>query len=154
MDLVLIGVGGFAGAIARYVVDGFVSNQATSSAFPWGTFVVNVTGSFLLGVLTALVIDRAALPAGLRGPVLIGFIGAYVVAGTSIISLIGWYSQSVLQSTKFASLVSVSLVLLYTFLIVIVHLEVYALIAGSIGLLVVLFLIMSVTRKITYTPAT
>lgn len=84
----------------------------------------------------------------------IGFIGAYIVAGTAIIALIGWYARSVLQSAKFASLVSVSLVLLYTFLIVIVHLEVYALIAGSIGLLVVLFLIMSVTRKLTYTSTT
>ena len=82
MDLVLIGLGGFAGAIARYVVDGLVSNQVTASAFPWGTFVVNLTGSFLIGVLTALVIDRAALPAGLRGPVLIGFIGAYTTFST------------------------------------------------------------------------
>lgn len=82
MDLVLVGAGGFAGAIARYVVDGFVSNQTSASAFPWGTFVVNLTGSLMLGVLAALVIDRAALPAGLRGPVLIGFIGAYTTFST------------------------------------------------------------------------
>ncbi len=82
MDLVLIGAGGFAGAIARYVVDGFVADRTTGSAFPWGTFIVNGTGSLLLGVLTALVIDRAALPANLRGPVLIGFIGAYTTFST------------------------------------------------------------------------
>jgi len=82
VDLILVGVGGFAGAIARYVLDGVVSDATAASAFPWGTLVINVSGSLLLGLLAALVIDRAALPAGLRGPVLIGFIGAYTTFST------------------------------------------------------------------------
>lgn len=82
MALFLIGVGGFVGAVARYAVDGFVADRTTGSAFPWGTFIINVTGSLLLGVLTGLVIDRAVLPASLRGPVLIGFIGAYTTFST------------------------------------------------------------------------
>ena len=82
MDLVWVGIGGFAGAIVRYLVDGVVSDQAQASAFPWGTLVVNVSGAFLLGVLTTVIIDRAALPAELRGPVLIGFIGAYTTFST------------------------------------------------------------------------
>ncbi|MGH2512471.1 MAG: fluoride efflux transporter CrcB [Candidatus Limnocylindrales bacterium] len=82
MDLVLVGVGGFAGAIARYVVDGLVADATSASAFPWGTLVINLSGSFLLGLLTALVLDRAALPSSLRGPILIGFIGAYTTFST------------------------------------------------------------------------
>lgn len=82
MDLVWVGVGGFAGAIARYLVDGVVSDRTQASAFPWGTLVVNLSGAFLLGVLTTLIVDRAALPAELRGPVLIGFIGAYTTFST------------------------------------------------------------------------
>ena len=81
MHLVLIGMGGFAGAITRYLVDGWVV-RATGGSFPWGTLVVNVSGSFLLGLLAAMTIDRATLPAEIRGPVLIGFIGAYTTFST------------------------------------------------------------------------
>ena len=81
MPLILIGIGGFAGAVARYLVDGFVAERV-SGAFPWGTLVVNLSGSFALGVLFALTVDRAILPAEVRGPVLIGFIGAYTTFST------------------------------------------------------------------------
>ena len=72
---------GFAGAIARYLVDGAVASRAPG-ALPWGTLVVNVSGSFMLGLLFALSADRAVLPAEIRGPLLIGFIGAYTTFST------------------------------------------------------------------------
>ena len=81
MPILLIGLGGFAGAIARYVVDGAVAERV-AGAFPWGTLAVNVSGSFLLGLLFALTADRAILPAEIRGPLLIGFIGAYTTFST------------------------------------------------------------------------
>jgi fluoride exporter len=81
MPLILIGLGGFAGAISRYLVDGLVSDR-TAGAFPWGTLVVNLTGSFVLGLLFALTAERAILPADIRGPVMIGFIGAYTTFST------------------------------------------------------------------------
>lgn len=44
-------LGGF-GALLRFAVDGFVSERVgSSSEFPWGTFAVNISGSFVLGVL-------------------------------------------------------------------------------------------------------
>jgi CrcB protein len=81
MPLLLIGLGGFAGAISRYVVDGFVADR-TAGAFPWGTLAVNLSGSFLLGLLFAMTAERAILPADIRGPVMIGFIGAYTTFST------------------------------------------------------------------------
>ena len=81
MPVLLIGLGGFAGAIARYLVDGAIADR-TGGAFPWGTLVVNVSGSFVLGLLFALSTDRAILPAEIRGPLLIGFIGAYTTFST------------------------------------------------------------------------
>lgn len=81
MPLLLIGLGGFAGAVSRYVVDGFVSDR-TGGSFPWGTLVVNVSGSFLLGLLFAMTTERAILPAEIRGPLMIGFIGAYTTFST------------------------------------------------------------------------
>ena len=81
MPLLLIGLGGFAGAISRYLVDGFVTDR-TAGAFPWGTLAVNLSGSFVLGLLFALTTERAILPADIRGPVMIGFIGAYTTFST------------------------------------------------------------------------
>ncbi len=81
MDLLLVGIGGFAGTIARRVVDLWVSDRA-GSAFPFGTLVVNLSGAFLLGLLAAWAIDRDVLPSGIRGPVMIGFIGAYTTFST------------------------------------------------------------------------
>jgi CrcB protein len=77
----LVGIGGFAGALTRYVVDQRVTTW-TGGGLPWGTFAVNVTGSLLAGFLFALVVERAALPADLRGPLMIGFLGAYTTFST------------------------------------------------------------------------
>jgi CrcB protein len=81
MPLVLIAIGGAAGAVSRYLVDAFVSDR-TGGAFPWGTLLINATGSFALGLLFALAIERAVLPASVRGPLMIGFLGAYTTFST------------------------------------------------------------------------
>lgn len=81
MTLLLVGAGGFFGAVARYLVDGWVS-RLTGAGFPWGTLTINLTGSFLLGLLFAMTIDRGLLPAEIRAPVMIGFIGAYTTFST------------------------------------------------------------------------
>ena len=81
MHLVLIGIGGFAGAVSRYLVDGWVASW-TRGGFPWGTLAVNLSGSLLLGLAFALAVERAVLPAEWRGPVMIGFIGANTTFST------------------------------------------------------------------------
>lgn len=81
MPILLIGLGGFAGAVARYLVDGAIAER-TGGGFPWGTLVVNLSGSFVLGLLFALTAERAILPSDIRGPVMIGFIGAYTTFST------------------------------------------------------------------------
>lgn len=45
-----VGIGGFAGSIARYAMSYFIS-RGTNSAFPWGTFMVNILGCFIIGLL-------------------------------------------------------------------------------------------------------
>lgn len=81
MTILLVGAGGFLGAISRYLVDGWVAG-VTGGGFPWGTLVVNLTGSFVLGLLFALSVERGVLSPALRAPVLIGFIGAYTTFST------------------------------------------------------------------------
>jgi len=84
VSLVLIGLGGFAGAITRYLVDGFVVDR-TGGSFPWGTLVVNASGTFLLGLLFAMTAERAILPAETRGPLMIGYLGAYTTFSTYLL---------------------------------------------------------------------
>lgn len=81
MDLVLVGLGGFAGAVARRVIDLWVSDRA-EAGFPLGTLVVNLSGAFLLGLLFAWATERDVLPREIRGPLMIGFLGAYTTFST------------------------------------------------------------------------
>ncbi len=80
----------------------------------------------------------------------IGFTPAYCISSAVIIALFTWYARSVLKSARFAILSGGSLALTYGFILVIVNLETYALLMGSIGLLIVLAAIMSVTRKLNF----
>ena len=81
MIYLLIAIGGAAGAVSRYAVDDTLT-RLFGGAFPVGTLVVNLSGSFLLGVLFALVVERSSLPSDIRAPVMIGFIGAYTTFST------------------------------------------------------------------------
>ena len=79
--LVSIAIGGAAGALARH----FVSQQMMhwlGTGLPWGTFAVNVVGSFLLGVLAetfALAVDASA---ALRGFLIVGLLGSFTTFST------------------------------------------------------------------------
>jgi CrcB protein len=75
-----IAVAGALGAPVRYVLDGFVQDRA-HGVFPRGTFVVNVTGSFILGVLTGLLLYHA-FPSDPKIVLGTGFCGAYTTFST------------------------------------------------------------------------
>ena len=81
MTLVFIAVGGAAGAVSRYLIQGWVEELA-GGRFPWGTFAVNISGSFILGVVFALAMDRAIISPEIRVPLMIGFIGSYTTFST------------------------------------------------------------------------
>jgi len=81
VTLVLIAVGGAAGAVARYLVDNAVLERF-AGAFPLGILVVNLSGAFILGFLAAVIIDRGLLPSDLRAPLIVGFLGAYTTFST------------------------------------------------------------------------
>lgn len=76
------------------------------------------------------------------------FLKAYLVAGTSVVLLITLYSKSILRNLKFSVLIGLSLTALYSFIYVIIQLENYALLVGSIGLFLILATVMFVSRKI------
>ena len=76
------------------------------------------------------------------------FLKAYLIAGTSVITLITLYSKSILKTWKFPLFIGTSLTALYAFIYVIIQLENYALLVGSIGLFLILAAVMFVSRKI------
>jgi len=80
-DSLIVGAGGFLGAIARFLVGTWVVNRYGSS-FPWATFVINVSGSFLLGLIGTLLLNRVLVSPSWRLGVTIGFIGAYTTFST------------------------------------------------------------------------
>ena len=84
MPLVLVAIGGALGAASRYLVDGWVSDL-TGGEFPWGTLAINASGAFVLGLLFALAVEADVLPASIRGPVMIGFLGAYTTFSTYVL---------------------------------------------------------------------
>ena len=82
MPYLLVGVGGFIGANARYVVVRWAGNLA-EARFPWGTFLVNVSGSFLLGLLGAVLAQKAVAHGdALRLGLGVGFLGAFTTFST------------------------------------------------------------------------
>lgn len=78
--LLVVGMGGFIGANARYLVGGWVA-QRWGAAFPYGTFVINVTGCFILGLFATLAL-RFAWSEYWRLLIAIGFVGAYTTFST------------------------------------------------------------------------
>lgn len=75
-----IGIGGFAGAIARYGLGVYVGSRY-GMRFPYGTFVINMTGCFVLGLIMAL-LSRTTAGVFWRYLIPIGFIGAYTTFST------------------------------------------------------------------------
>jgi CrcB protein len=82
MPYLLVGVGGFIGANARFVVARVVGAMFETK-FPLGTFVINVSGSFLLGVLGTVVAQRI-MPGSesMRLALGVGFLGAFTTFST------------------------------------------------------------------------
>lgn len=76
MDLVFVGIGGALGSLARYQL-GKVITEKTNTRFPTGTFIINITGAILLGIVSSLDTSRNVYL--LLGD---GFLGAYTTFST------------------------------------------------------------------------
>lgn len=75
-----MGIGGFVGAICRFVVSRYLSNFI--STFPLGTLVVNVIGSFLLGIIMYSIVLGRTISPEIRDLITIGFIGGLTTMST------------------------------------------------------------------------
>jgi CrcB protein len=81
MKFFWIGLGGCLGSIARYAAGVWIYSRY-GTRFPYGTFVINITGCFLIGLVYVFLDTRVGLPEAWRYAVPIGFIGAYTTFST------------------------------------------------------------------------
>lgn len=80
MQIIYIGLGGFLGAVSRFLISRFFNNYFP--AFPLGTLIVNVSGSFLLGFTIYSLLYGKNISPEFRDFTTIGFIGAYTTMST------------------------------------------------------------------------
>ncbi len=81
MEYLVIGIGGFLGANTRYLAAGWAARRF-GATFPYGTFIINISGSFILGFFMAFLRDRAFIHPNYRLFFAIGFLGAYTTFST------------------------------------------------------------------------
>ena len=75
-QILLVGIGGFIGSIGRYKLSGLVLHHTTEWRFPLGTFLVNVAGCFIIGLLAGLS-ERHTLSSELRVFLFPGILGGF-----------------------------------------------------------------------------
>lgn len=80
--ILLVGFGGFLGAVLRYLLSGFVQNFSQSIVFPYGTFVVNMIGCFLIGIFSQLMVLQAGISAEMRLFFMVGILGSFTTYST------------------------------------------------------------------------
>ncbi len=80
-ELIAVGCGGFVGAVLRWWLSVFVA-RVTTEGFPWGTFVVNILGCLVMGVLAGLVETRNVLGPHMRHALVVGFVGSFTTFST------------------------------------------------------------------------
>jgi fluoride exporter len=76
LKYLLVGIGGCLGSILRFWLGSYIGGKM-GARFPYGTLVINITGSFLIGLIFALLTVRTNWGPNWRYLILIGFIGGY-----------------------------------------------------------------------------
>jgi len=82
--LLLIGLAGALGSLARYGLSGLISNRFSESMFPWATVCVNLVGCLVFGILWSMMETRLSVSSEIRAMILIGFMGAFTTFSTFV----------------------------------------------------------------------
>ncbi len=95
-EILVVGLGGFFGAISRYLLSGWVQ-RVSSSEFPWGTWAVNVVGCLAIGALMGLADTRVALTAETRV-----FLGLGLLGSLTTFSTFGYETVELVRGSQLA----------------------------------------------------
>ena len=110
MHWLAVAVGGALGAMARYAVSLWLLNTS-GPKFPYATLTVNVLGSFIMGLLFVVIVERAALPAEMRSLLMVGFLGAFTTFSTFSLDALNLWQNGHLFAALVYVLVTVALCL-------------------------------------------
>ncbi len=103
MQWLMIAIGGALGSVARFASVSYLT-PLLNYRFPVGTFVVNIVGSFLIGVAYVLLVDKAVLPAEWRLFFITGILGGFTTfSAFSLEMLQMWQEGHVLISIAYAT---------------------------------------------------
>ncbi len=81
MTILYIALGGIAGTLSRYGLEGWIQSR-TATGFPLGTLTVNISGSLLLGFILRLATGTTLVSPDIRAALTIGFCGAFTTMST------------------------------------------------------------------------
>lgn len=93
MELILVGIGGMFGSLTRFqlskIINKYLSSKISVSTFSISTFIINVTGAFLLGVLSAMMVPKSYYL--ILGE---GFLGAYTTFSTFMLETFALFKEN------------------------------------------------------------
>ncbi|MGD9488268.1 MAG: fluoride efflux transporter CrcB [Calditrichaceae bacterium] len=110
MKLIIIGFGGFIGAVLRYELSGW-TYRLMGSRLPYGTLAVNVIGSFILGFFLVLAEGRFAISPQIRNFVAVGILGAFTTFSTFSFETMALLQQNLFKQALLNILLNVILAL-------------------------------------------
>ncbi len=82
IKILMVGMGGFAGSVCRYIISDLSHKFFNEPLFPYGTLTVNVIGCLLIGLLGGLSETRQIFTPEIRALILIGFLGGFTTFST------------------------------------------------------------------------
>ncbi|MFM7191631.1 MAG: fluoride efflux transporter CrcB [Microcystaceae cyanobacterium] len=105
---IAIALGAIPGALCRFYISTWLT-QWLGEGFPYGTFIVNLSGSLLMGFIVTYALERVALSPDVRVFLAVGFLGSYTTFSTYALDTVLMLSSKPLAMTLFYSLGSAGL---------------------------------------------